>query len=184
MSERTSIFGWKNVFHNYGWRGILLDSKLPVTISIFLNLTMFFTGADVYTQLKFLLSIGISVVPSMVALILTAYTIVLTFIIGGKFDKIKKTEKGKKLIEDLNSSFAACLLVSTISIITIIIVSSIANMDVAIENPNRINYSIFFLICYLLLYSITILTGIVIDIYNSGQTSLLDEDDNNTNSKN
>lgn len=181
MFKRTSIFGWKSVLYNYSWKGILLDSIFPIIISIFLCLVIFLTNTDVYVQLIYILSIGISIVPAMVALILTAYTIMLSFIIGDKFVSIRKTKEGKELIEGLNSSFAACLFVSTISIITMIIASSIANMDIAIENPNRINYIVFFFICYLLLYSISILIGIVIDIFNSGQTVLLedDEDDNN-----
>lgn len=47
------------------------------------------------------------------------------FIIGDKFASIKKTEEGRQFIQDLNSSFAACLFVSTISIIAMIIISSI-----------------------------------------------------------
>lgn len=96
-------------------------------------------------QLKHLVKLGISIVPAMVALILTAYTIILTFIIGGKFASIKKTEEGRQLIKDLNSSFAACLFVSTISIIAMIIISSIANMGITIEEPNEVNYPVYFL---------------------------------------
>lgn len=181
MSKQSSIFGWKSVLYNYGWKGFLLDSIFPVIISTSLCFVMLLTDTNIYVQLKHLLGIGIAVVPAMVALILTAYTIMLAFIIGDKFISIKNTKKGKELIQGLNSSFAACLLVSTIAIITMIIVSSIANMDIAIENSNQINYTVFFSICYLLLYSIYILIGIVIDIFNSGQTALLDDesDDNN-----
>ncbi len=139
---------------------------------------MYLKEADVFLQLKHLVGIGISIVPAMVALILTAYTIMLTFIIGDKFTSIKKNDAGKKLIQDLNSSFAACLFVSTISIIAMIIVSSIANMEITIEHSNIVNYPIYFLICYLLVYSVSILIGIVIDIFNSGQTTLLDDDRN------
>lgn len=179
MDQQIPIFGWKRVLYSYGWKGFLLDSMLPGIISVFLCFVIFLTDNDVYAQLKYLLGIGITIVPAMVALILTAYTLMLTFIIGDKFVSIRNTNKGKELIEGLNSSFAACLLVSTTSIIAMIIVSSIANMNIAIENSNRINYPVFFFICYLLLYSISILIGIVIDIFNSGQTVLLDNDDKN-----
>jgi len=169
-----SIFGWKNVLYNYGWKGILLDSILPIIISSLLCIIMYLKEADVFLQLKHLVEIGISIVPAMVALILTAYTIMLTFIIGDKFASIKKTKAGKKLIQDLNSSFAACLFVSTISIITMIIISSIVYMNIGISEPNIVNYPVYFFVCYLLVYSVSILIGIVIDIFNSGQTSLLD----------
>ena len=75
----------------------------------------------------------------------------------------------------MNSSFAACLFVSTISIIAMIIISSIANMDIEIEKPNAVNYPVYFFVCYLLVYSVSILIGIVIDVFNSGQTSILED---------
>lgn len=178
MSKPTSIFGWKSVLHNYGWKGILWDSILPVLISTLLCTMMYWKGVDIFMQLKHLVGVGISIIPAMVALILTAYTIMLTFIVGDKFVSIKKTDEGKKLIQDLNSSFAACLFVSTISIIAMIIASSIANMEITIEYPNTVNYPMYFLVCYLLVYSVSILIGIVIDIFNSGQTTLLDDDSN------
>lgn len=175
MAKPNSIFGWKNVLYNYGYKGILLDSILPVVISSLLCIIMYWKNADIFLQLKHLVDVGISIVPAMVALILTAYTIMLTFIIGDKFTSIKKTDAGKKLIQDLNSSFAACLFVSTISIIAMIIISSIANMNIEVKESNIVNYPVYFFVCYLLIYSVSILIGIVIDIFNSGQTSILDD---------
>ncbi len=173
-----SIFGWKSVAHNYGWKGFLKDSILPVIISSALCITMHRMGKDSYIQLKHLVDIGISVIPAMVALILTAYTIMLSFFIGDKFSEIKKNEKGKRLIKELNSGFAACLFVSTFAIIIMIVVSCVANLNFEVYNPDIINYPIYFIVCYLLFYSVSILIGIVIDIFNCGQTTLLDDDSN------
>jgi len=175
MTKSASIFGWKKVLYNYGWKGIIKDSILPIIISIILCVIMYLNDTNVYIQLKHIIGIGIAVVPAMVALILTAYTIMLAFIIGDKFTSIKKTDAGRQLVQDLNSSFAACLFVSTISIIAMIIISSIANMEIEFDKPNAINYPAYFFVCYLLIYSVSILIGIVIDIFNSGQTSLLDD---------
>lgn len=178
MSKPTSFFGWKSVFRNYGWKNFFVDSILPVLISILLSIVMYWKDADIFMQLKHLVEVGISIVPAMVALILTAYTIILIFIVGDKLVSIKKTEKGRKLIQDLNSSFAACLLVSIISIIAMIVVSSIANMGITIKYPNIVNYPVCFFVSYLLVYSVSILIGIVIDIFNSGQTTLLGDSNN------
>lgn len=175
MERTTSIFGWKVALRDYGWKGFFLDSILPVIISSFLCVVMYWKDIDIYVQLKHIVEVGIDVVPAMVALILTAYTIMLTFIIGDRFSSIKDTEKGKELIQSLNSSFAVCLLVSTISIILLVVISSIANMKIEAQNPDVINYFAFFLVCYSLIYSVSILIGIVIDIFNSGQTVLLDD---------
>ena len=175
MDKPNSIFGWSSVLHNYGWKGILSDSLLPIIISIVLCVLMYWKNVDIFMQLKHLVGVGISIVPAMVALILTAYTIMLSFIVGDKFSSIKKTREGKKLIQDLNSSFAACLFISTISIIAMIIVSGIANMGIPVKHSNFVNYFTYFSVCYLLVYSVSILIGIVIDIFNSGQTALLDD---------
>ncbi|MBO5380690.1 MAG: hypothetical protein J6A40_01180 [Bacteroides sp.] len=174
MKKLPSIFGWKAILRNYGWKSFWLDSILPFTTSLCLCILTSVINADIYLLLKHLVNIGISIIPAMVALILTAYTIMLTFIIGDKFTSIKRTEEGKKLIIDLNSSFAACLFVSTISIIIMIVISCIANMEITIEYANIVNYSIYFLVCYLLVYSVSIIIGIVVDIFNSGQTTLLE----------
>lgn len=179
MRKPLSIFGWKTILRNYGWKNFGRDSILPLFVSLGLCTMMYIKDADILSQLNHLVGVGISIVPAMVALILTAYTIMLTFIIGDKFASIKKTEDGRQLIQELNSSFAACLFVSTFSIIAMIIISSIANMGIAMEIPNTVNYFVYFLVCYLLVYSVYILIGIVVDIFNSGQTTLLDDDDSN-----
>lgn len=146
MGKPFSIFGWKTILRNYGWTSFGLDSILPLIVSLGLCTLMYVKDADILLQLQHLVGVGISIVPAMVALILTAYTIMLTFVIGDKFDSIKKTEEGRQLIQELNSSFAACLFVSTISIIAMIIISSIANIEIAIEKPNTVNYPVYFLV--------------------------------------
>lgn len=175
MKKTIPIFGWKAILQNYGWKSFWQDSVVPLIISSILCILMYANDVDIFLQLKHLVNVGISIVPAMIALILTAYTILLTFIIGDRFISIKKMKEGRKLIQDLNSSFAACLLVSTISIIAMIIVSSIANMGIKINEPDKVNFTIYFFICYLLIYSVSILLGIVIDIFNCGQTSILDD---------
>lgn len=166
----------KAILRNYGWTSFWLDSIFPLAVSLGLCILAYVKDIDIFLQLNHLVKVGISIVPAMVALLLTAYTIMLTFIVGDKFASIKRTKEGKTLIKDLNSSFAACLFVSTISIIVMIIVSIIANMGIIIEYANTVNYFLYFLICYLLVYSVSILIGIVIDIFNSGQTTLIDDD--------
>ena len=82
MLKSFSIFGWKAILRNYGWTSFGLDSILPTVVSLGLCTLMYVNDEDVYLQLKHLVSVGISIVPAMVALILTAYTIMHTFIIN------------------------------------------------------------------------------------------------------
>lgn len=173
--KQISLFGLKTMLKNYGWKNFGQDSILPLIVSLGLCTLMYVKDANILLQIKHLVGVGISIVPIMIALIMILYTIFVNFTINNKFASIKKTEEGRQFIQDLNSSFAACLFVSTISIIVMIIISSIANMGIAIEEPNTVNYPVYFLVCYLLVYSVSILIGIVIDIFNSGQTTLLDD---------
>lgn len=175
LFKPSSIFGWKAVMSNYGWRDMFLDSILPVLVSSALCAVMYVNDANIFIQLKHLVGVGISIVPAMVALILAAYTILLTFVIGDKFSLIKGNDEGRSLIQGLNASFAACLFISTISLITMIITSCVANMNIEIKDSNTINYIMYFIISYLLIYSVSILIGVVIDVFNCGQTTLFDD---------
>ena len=121
-----------------------------------LCLAMYISEADVFSQLKHLLNVGLNVVPAMVALILAAYAILLTFIVSDKFKSIKETQKRNSLIIVLNSGFAACLFISSTTIIVMIVTSCFANMEIPVNNPYIINYLSFFLVDYLLMYSVTI----------------------------
>lgn len=91
MRKSLSIFGWKAILRNYGWTSFWLDSILPLIVSLGLCILMYVKDADILLQLKHLVEVGISIVPAMVALILTAYTIMLTFIIGDILNSFKNT---------------------------------------------------------------------------------------------
>lgn len=170
--SKNSFFGPKALFSSYFKKDFFLDSIIPFVISLGLCLIMYFKKIDIYVQLLKLLDVSISIVPAMVALILAAYTILLSFLLGDGFKETKKSDEGKALIRSLNSSFAACLILSAITIIVCIICSCIANYNIFIENSNIVNYIVYFLVAYLLTYTVIILFGIVIDLFNIGQTSL------------
>ena len=176
MGKIKSIFGWKSVFENYGVKDFIIDSIIPTIISIVLCVAIYCSGGDIVEQIKHILSLGIAIVPSMVALILAAYAIMLSFILSETMSKLMATENGRELVKSINASFAACLLVSTITLIILLIISCVANLNIPIEHPNRVNYPIYFIICYLLTYSVCVLIGVVIDIFNSGQTALVKND--------
>lgn len=110
MRKSLSIFGWKAILRNYGWTSFWLDSILPLIVSLGLCILMYVKDADILLQLKHLVEVGISIVPAMVALILTAYTIMLTFIIGDKFASIKKTKRRQTAYSRFEFEFC-CLFV-------------------------------------------------------------------------
>ena len=169
-------FGWKSVFSNYKLKDFKQDSIIPIILSTIFCIILFINNSNILKQLNHLVEIGINIIPAMYALIIAAYTILLSFILSGKLSTITKDKKGEKLIKRLNSSFAACLFFTTISII-ILISSSIILMtnikvNLGINYCEILNYSAYFLISFLLFFSVSVLFGIVIDIYNCGQSEL------------
>lgn len=60
-------------------------------------------------------------------------------------------------------------------------------MKIAIKEADKVNYLVYFIVCYLMVYSVSILFGIIIDVFNCGQTTLIerkkkDENDDDKNS--
>lgn len=174
-TKRKSLFGWSNVFHNYSLLDFAKDAWMPFLIALVLLAVAMLNHKDMYVQVEKILDLGISIIPSMVALIVAAYTIMLSFILSDKVTSIKNKEGGADFIQSINSGFAFCLLISILTIIMMVLAKGICNMQVEVEPTlaDIINYVVYFLFSFLLVYSVFILIGIVIDIYNSGQTSLL-----------
>ena len=174
-TKRKSLFGWSNVFNNYSLQDFKKDAWMPFLIALVLLAVAMLNHKDMYVQLEKILDLGISIIPSMVALIVAAYTIMLSFILSDKVTSIKNKEGGADFIQSINSGFAFCLLISILTIIMMVLAKGICNMQVEVEPTlaDIINYVVYFLFSFLLVYSVFILIGIVIDIYNSGQTSLL-----------
>lgn len=174
-TKRKSLFGWSNVFYNYSLQDFAKDAWMPFLIALVLLAVAMLNHKDMYVQVEKILDLGISIIPSMVALIVAAYTIMLSFILSDKVTSIKNKEGGADFIQSINSGFAFCLLISILTIIMMVLAKGICNMQVEVEPTlaDIINYVVYFLFSFLLGYSVFILIGIVIDIYNSGQTSLL-----------
>ena len=174
-TRRKPLFGWSNVFYNYSLLDFAKDAWMPFLIALVLLAVAMLNNTDMYVQVGKILDLGISIIPSMVALIVAAYTIMLSFILSDKVTSIKNKEGGADFIQSINSGFAFCLLISILTIIMMVLAKGICNMQVEVEPTlaDIINYVVYFLFSFLLVYSVFILIGIVIDIYNSGQTALL-----------
>lgn len=176
MTMEQPKFGWRSVFSNYKLKDFIQDSIIPIILSITFCIVLSINNSNIIKQLNHLVEIGISIIPAMYALIIAAYTILLSFILGGKLSKITKDNNGKKLIKRLNSSFAACLFFTTISIIVLISSSIILltniKINIGINYCELLNYFAYFLISFLLFFSVSVLFGIIIDIYNCGQSEL------------
>ena len=173
MAEKNSLFGWNAVFSHYSWKDFIQDGAIPFGLSVALCVSTLFSEKSIYELLKAILDVGLSVAPVMVTLIVAAYTIILSFLMSDKFAQVKDSETGKDFMRSLNSSFAMALFFTLLSVIVMIVVKCISDMQIKCKYAVAIDYTAYFSISFLLILCVYILYGIVIDIFNSGQTTLL-----------
>lgn len=169
-NNHKSEFGWGAVLRHYGFKSLLKDSVLPLCLSITILFLITINEVDVKSQLEKLLSIGFTIVPVMISLVLAAYAILLSYILSESVSKIIENDSGRDFIADLNSGFAAYLFISIITIVVMIVVSNVLEIGIECRYGDLINAMVYGIISFLLLYSVNVLIGVVIDIFNIGQT--------------
>lgn len=171
-----SKFGYLHLITAYGLKGFILDSIVPVLLALSAVIVAIVFEADPLSMLKRIVDIGLQIVPSMVALVLAAYTIVLSFILS---DRVKNIIKGNKtnqdFIENLNSNFAVFLIASSAALLFLIGTSYVSTLNVAYNYANVINLFVLFIVIYFLLFSLWLIFAIIIDLYNIGQTVFFDQ---------
>lgn len=181
--QKSSVFGWNSVFRNYGICSFILDSIIPFILSTGLIMSIILLNKDAINILKWLIGIAITIVPSMIGLILAAYTILLNFFTNNAIKNACNKNKGKNFVQKLNSCFAVSLLAATISIVSTIIISSVLQLEIQSKFANIINYFAIGGVSFFLFFTVWSLFGIIIDTFNSGQTVLFEESSNGTTEK-
>lgn len=168
MKNKKSIFGWPSVFRFYSNKDLIRDSLFPILISMCVTAICYWEENDMLVELFKLVTIGLSVVPAMLSILLAAYAILMSMYWSSISEKIKHNEKGNKLLNDLNSSFAGAIKVIWWSLLYLLIVNSVGvvNMPFNIIPCSFINILLFFVTLYCILFSIWIIKDIAINIYN------------------
>ena len=169
---KYTVFGFNSIFGDYGWLCFILDIMFPLIVSSMLCISMYANDADIVSQTKHIAEIGVYVIPAVIIIIAIAYTVVIGFI-NDKHDPEMKTENGKQLIQELNSSLAVYLIMSVASLLVMIVTSSVIDNVASTENLYFINYILYFSVCCFLVYPVSNLISVAVIIFNIGQTSLL-----------
>lgn len=165
----NKIFGWPSAFTHYTMRDVFNDSIIPIIIALFITVIIFMGGKDIIITIEKVSGLGLNITPAMVALILAAYTILITMYWAPICDKIKLDKKaGLPLLKGLNASFAVTIRIATIGIVFLLATNSIGTISIPIsENiANYFNICILFLIFYFIVFPIYMLIDIAINIYN------------------
>ncbi len=170
----SKIFGGKPILKSYGWKQFCKDSWLPFVIAIGLCVSMYSFDAEIMAQLKYLLSIGLSTLPTVVAIMLAAYVFALSFfnVMLKKFSDANWKMR-TDFIKTLNSGFAfyALSLLATIAIM--IVFSCLVNIGFMFWENIGIQYTAYWLVAFSFAFSIYAIWGIVLTLFNIGQTYII-----------
>lgn len=174
MANNDTVFGLKAIIRNgLNFKLLIKDILIPFLISFTLAVFHLLDGT-LLSCINSVLELSLSIIPSIVGLSLTAYTIVNAFVLGSQAKELK-TGNGVEFITKLNSSFAICLIISLLALIFSVICQLVdgCNIYTDYELADSINFIALILLITLLIYSIWCLFWIVIDIFNIGQTRAL-----------
>ena len=172
-NNNINIFGWKSVFKNYTRWDTLKDFKYPLLISLFLTLLIAFFSSDIFFSLQKIISWSIGIIPNVLALLLAGYAIVLTVFWSDYGKNIRKYESGKHVLDNINSSYAATILIMVITLLLNLVIDLIASLEVVVSLiiSKYVNLITIFILMTLLTFSIWLLKDIAINIFNLGQAS-------------
>lgn len=171
--------GFWSIFKTYGWKDFLKDSFVPTIIAFIVTIAAITYCDDSFVLFDKIVSLCISILPSYLGLLVAAYTILLTLLSTEAVAKLKKIVdkenglRGKDLIRTLNSDFAACVLITGFALFLSFLFSIICTLNIIFSYADIVNYLGIFLMVSLIFYSITILVGLIEDLYNLGQTTTI-----------
>lgn len=155
---------------SYSIEDFVKDAFFPLIVSLILLKIFYDSTEDTYSLVCKVVGISLTIIPAMIALMLTAYVFVMSFLFGKEaVASMKNPQKGENLFYSINASFGISLLVNVSSIIVFYIIYCVAQVNIQVENPDVVNYIVLFSISFLVLLSIMMQIGIVIDLFNCGQ---------------
>ncbi len=166
-------FSFYSIFVYYSVKDLIQDIIIPVIVATGLCLFIHISSCNIAEQLDKLVALGLDIVPAMVALLFSAYAIIITFFADKVFQSIKEKPKGKQLINTLNATFCLYLLVLVFGVLIMLLTSILSGLNLESDNATRINYIAYWIISFLLTYSVVTLFGIILDIYYCGKATLL-----------
>ena len=180
-NNNRNIFGWKSIFENYTFKDAFKDCIYPSCMSLILTLLITFSSPDIFVSLQKIITWSISIIPNILVLLLAGYAIVLTVSWSDYGKSIRKYEAGKRLLYNINSSYAAAILIMVITLLLNLTIDLIASFEVVVPVAisKYVNLITVFFLITLLIFSIWLLKDIAINIFNLGQTSSLFDNETN-----
>lgn len=165
----TSPFSLRRAFAVYGWRGFGGDVVKPSVASAIVFVLTAMLAENPLVVLSNLIGIGLSILPTVLAILLTAYALVLTLMNGWSFDTDQRDE-AVSLIEKVNSDFAVCCVFSVIGVLIFFAVSFFNSLGLAPNAPWWVCPSLSCLLSFVFLICIEVIVDLIRGVFNCGQT--------------
>lgn len=165
--------GWKKVSKFYAAKDFLKDSLIPAVISGLITVWVLTGFSDTFEILNNILNLSLEILPVILSLLIASYAIVLTIYWSDYGKKIRKIEVGKKLLSNLNSGFAAILMIMILGLLVCIVVQVVIWADLNTNSylvAQAVNSIALFFILFILCFSVYSLKDIIANIFNLGET--------------
>ncbi|MCD8388505.1 MAG: hypothetical protein LUD17_16730 [Bacteroidales bacterium] len=115
---------------------------------------------------------SIPTLPCLLGLMVAAYVLVITVFYNQELRAKINPQYKRELMTTLNRTFAIALMVPAVSLVLTCFVGLIMSFEIPCEYADFINGSVFWLLLTMVTYSLLIIYGIAIDLFNIAQCSV------------
>lgn len=159
---------------NYGWKQFRKDCLLPFVIAIGLCVLMYSFDAEIMFQLQYIISIGFSTLPILFVAALISYVFTLALCHSYVRDRSDNDKNiNTNFIKTLNSGFAFYSLSLLATIAIMIVFLCLVNIGFMFWENIGIQYTAYWLVAFSFAFSIYAIWGIVLTLFNIGQTYII-----------
>jgi|GEM_PF-1403520 hypothetical protein len=191
MANLKSLLSWNEMWKSYKrWNGLATDVLPPLIISIIVTFGVARYNQDFNQAICTLADTAVSVLITLSAFYLAAYTLVVSFLLNNHLPNLMHCTDGEELTKGLNATFAISLMFSSIGLMVALIIQAIAQQhiplqkffdDVSIYHSSAelwelwINRIVYGLLLFLTLLPAWTTLFSIRDIYSIGLLSLVDD---------
>jgi hypothetical protein len=167
--------GWKTVRHIYlsDKKNIYRSLKWPLFLSLVPTLVGILSDGNSSVLLESIINITISICPAILGFTLSGYALIIGLSNSKYIDGLLEyKQKGKSMFQSVNTVFAVVLFFSFFTTILAIVIKVIFECQIIINSTitvDILNWSVVFIILFLLIYTVNSIKDIVINIFNFGQ---------------
>lgn len=168
-----SDFGIKGIISSYSFTDFIKDAIFPIIVSVGLLILFMNSSIGSYSLVCTVTQVALTIIPAMIALMLTAYVFVMTFLFSkDALSTMTNPEEGEKLLYNINSGFGASLLINISSVVLFFIVYCVAQGNIKIVQADMVNYIVLFLLVFFVMLSIVLQINVIIDLFSCGQVMI------------